>query len=82
LNLNASQDFSRKVVAELKKIRLRKGISQNALALKAGLSRAAIQHIEKEIRNPTLILLHAVAAALGVSLGRVIHRLENRRGTP
>ena len=62
----------------MKRIRLEKGISQNKLAQKAGLSRAAIQHIEKEIRNPTLILVHAVACALEVSMGAVLNRVAKR----
>jgi len=78
LNLHESQIFSRDVVAELKRLRLEKGVSQNTLAAKAGVSRAAIQHIEKEIRNPTLILLHAVAGALDVSLGAVLLRVAKK----
>ncbi|GEM_PF-6990669 len=35
-------------------------------------ARTAVQHIENEIRNPTLILLHTVAGALDVSLGAVL----------
>ena len=78
MNLHESQIFSRDVVAELKRLRLERGISQNALAAKAGVSRAAIQHIEKEIRNPTLILLHALASALDVSLGTVLLRVAKK----
>jgi len=54
------------------------GISQNVLAKKAGLSRAAIQHIEKGIRNPTLIVCHAVASALDVSLADVLTLAEKQ----
>jgi len=51
-------------------------ISQSALAAKP--SWAAIQHIEKESRNPTLILLHAIANALDVSLGDVLLRVSTK----
>ena len=78
MNLRESQIYSQNVVAELKRLRLEKGISQNTLAAKAGVSRAAIQHIEKEIRNPTLILLHAVASALDVSLVGVLRRAAKK----
>lgn len=54
------------------------GISQNMLAKKAGLSRGAIQHIEKGIRNPTLIVCHAVASALDVSLADVLALAEKK----
>jgi len=62
----------------LKEIRLKMGISQNMLAKKAGLSRGAIQHIEKGIRNPTLIVCHAVASALDVSLADVLALAEKK----
>lgn len=66
-------------MACLKAIRLEKGVSQNKLAEKAGLSRAAVQHIEKGIRNPTLIVCHALAKALDTSLGRIINRIESEQ---
>ena len=62
----------------LKEIRLKMAISQNLLAKKSGLSRGAIQHIEKGIRNPTLIVCHAVATALDVSLADVLALAESQ----
>jgi transcriptional regulator with XRE-family HTH domain len=76
LNLEKSQEFSLAVARELRRLRQEKGISQAVLAEKAGLSRAAIQHIEKGIRNPTLMVTHAIACALGTSLSDVIAKVD------
>lgn len=63
-------------MAVLREIRLKKGLSQNRLAEITGLSRGAIQHIEKGIRNPTLMVCHAIASAMNVSLGAILKKLE------
>lgn len=76
LNLEKSQEFSYAVVRELKRIRLEKGLSQLAVSQRAGLSRATIQHIEKGIRNPTLMVVHAIAQALDSSLAGIIRGIE------
>ena len=78
MNLEKSQEFSRAVVKELKRIRLKKSLSQLAVSQKAGLSRAAIQHIEKGIRNPTLMVVHAIAKALDTSLTKIIRKVETK----
>lgn len=57
-----------------------KGVSQKTLAESAGLSRAAVTHIESGIRNPTLILCHALASSLGVSLSGILRRVEAAKG--
>jgi transcriptional regulator with XRE-family HTH domain len=72
--LEKSQRFSRAVVQELRRLRKQKGWSQLALATRAGVSRGAVQHIEKGIRNPTLMLTHALAEALDVSLCAVVKK--------
>jgi len=77
LNLKKSQQLSVAVAQELRRIRLEKGLSQLSVAQKAGISRAAVQHIESGLRNPTLIVIHSMASALEVSLSSLIHRLES-----
>lgn len=77
MNLEKSQEFSRKVVSLLKAIRLERGLSQEKLAKKAGVSRGAVSHIEKGIRNPTLFVCHALASAMETSLGSLVINAEN-----
>jgi len=83
LNLEKSQQFSRTVVDALKRVRQKKGISQEKLAKTCGLSRSAISMIESGDRNPTLFVCHALAAGLGVQLSKVIRDAERdgRKGT-
>ncbi len=53
--------------ANLKSERLRKKLSQEALASKAGLSVSYISMLEREQRTPPLDTLESLARALGVS---------------
>jgi XRE family transcriptional regulator, fatty acid utilization regulator len=76
LKLDAPEQFSRAVVAELKRVRVAKGFSQGSLSQATGLSRSAITMIENGQRNPTLIVCQALAAALGVRLSSVLRRVE------
>ena len=80
MEIAPSQTFSLAVVAELKRLRLAKGLSQKVLAESAGLSRAAVTHIEAGIRNPTMIVCHALAASLGVRLSVILRRVERASG--
>lgn len=48
----------------LRRIRVSKGISQDELALRAGVERAYVGHIERGVKNPTVQTLSKLAAAL------------------
>jgi transcriptional regulator with XRE-family HTH domain len=51
----------------LKELRAQAGLSQLALAKKAGLSQRAISNIEQELRSPNWDTVLAISKALGVS---------------
>ncbi|HDD05125.1 MAG TPA: XRE family transcriptional regulator [Candidatus Aenigmarchaeota archaeon] len=51
---------------QLKKLRIAKGLSQEQLALLAGLNRTYISKIEKAKRNITLETVQKLASALGI----------------
>ena len=53
---------------QLKKIRLREGITQSQLAFESGLSLSQIARIETARINPTLSTIFAIARALNVTL--------------
>jgi transcriptional regulator with XRE-family HTH domain len=76
LNLDKSQQFSRAVVDALKRVRQKKGISQERLAKACGLSRSAVSMIESGDRNPTLFVCHALAVGLGIRLSKVVRDAE------
>jgi|SRR5271157_1983132 len=53
--------------ARVRRIRLQKGISQEALALTCDLDRSYIGSVERGERNISLLNIHKIARALGVS---------------
>lgn len=53
----------------IKELRLEKGMSQEALALSAGMDRTYIAGIESGRRNPTLLSLEKLLSAMGISFG-------------
>jgi transcriptional regulator with XRE-family HTH domain len=50
----------------IRKIRKRRGVSQENLALQCGLDRTYVSGIERGIRNPSLTNILKIAAALDV----------------
>lgn len=58
---------SKKIGQNIRRIRERKGITQEQLALNAGLNRAYIGYIERAERNPSTDTLVKIARALKVS---------------
>ncbi len=61
-------DVTQVFAMNIKRIRLAKGISQEALADLAGLHRTYIGAVERGERNITLINANRIAEALGVKL--------------
>ena len=74
--MGISEQFSRALVASLKEVREQRGISQSQLAKLSGVSRPMINHLESGIRNPTVIVFHALATALKVDLAKLIGRVS------
>ena len=70
--MGLSEQFSRLLVASLKEVREKRGISQSRLAKLSGVSRPMINHMESGIRNPTVIVFHALASALEVDLAKLV----------
>ena len=60
----SQQNLAQKVKAA----RLRKGLSQESLALEAGIDRTYASQIERGIGNPSLKIICALAEVLGVDL--------------
>jgi len=64
------------VVKTLTDTRKAKGLSHEALAQKAGITRPAISHIESGKRKPTLIVCLRIAKALDLNLWEVIKKID------
>lgn len=60
-------DMRKLVGTNTARIRREKGLTQEALAEKSGLSQQYISGLENGFRNPTIVTLYELATALGVS---------------
>lgn len=72
--------FSSSFGAEVRRLRLKRGLSQEALAEAAGLDRTFISMIERGIRKPTLDSSKRIADGLGLSLNELIRLVEEQNG--
>lgn len=60
-------DMRKLVGANAARIRKERGLTQEALAEKSGLSQQYISGLENGLRNPTVVTLYELAQALGVN---------------
>jgi len=65
-------ESGKKLGENLKKLRLKKKLSQGDLAKKLEVDRAYISNIENGRMNPTLSTLEKIAGALGVSIKELV----------
>jgi len=61
-------DIKKKIGLRIKKFRLERGLSQEALAHKADLDRTYIPSIEKGERNVSITVIEKIAMALNVKI--------------
>ncbi len=73
-------DVRKRVGLNLKKIRLGRGLSQEALAFECGLHRTYISGVERGVRNPTVLVLERIATALKVPSSRLLEEDGSSRG--
>ncbi len=55
----------------IRKLRFEKGMTQEELALRTGVSRQTIMSIERGQTNPSVLLAYKISAALGVLITEV-----------
>jgi transcriptional regulator with XRE-family HTH domain len=74
------ESISSSVIQALRSERIRKGLSMNAVAQRAGLHVSMISLVEREMRKPTLDALLRIAEALEIDLWRPLRKAteENR----
>lgn len=60
-------DIRRQVGRNLSRFRKEKGLTQEELAFDCELDRTYISGIERRIRNPTVLIIQKIAAALKVA---------------
>jgi DNA-binding XRE family transcriptional regulator len=73
---NYADSVLKKVVQTFAAERKAQGISHETLAQKAGVTRAAISHIESEKRRPSLLICLKISKALNLKFWEVIKKAE------
>ncbi len=72
-------DVRKRIGLNLKKVRLERGLSQEALAFECGLHRTYISGVERGVRNPTVLVLEEIAAALKVPAAKLLEETPRRK---
>jgi len=67
-------DIRRQVGVNVRRLRSKRGWSQEEFAFECGLHRTYISGIERGVRNPTVLVLHEMAAALGVEPVKLLEK--------
>ncbi|OYY94454.1 MAG: hypothetical protein B7Y41_06360 [Hydrogenophilales bacterium 28-61-23] len=68
MNADEFNQLRLQLAGALKEARLAAGFSQEALALEAGVDRTYVSQLERGVANPSLLVLHKLAAILNVEL--------------
>jgi transcriptional regulator with XRE-family HTH domain len=61
-------DAGRVVARNIRRIRVQQGLSQEALAVEAGIDRTYVSQLERELKNPTVSILEKIASALACDI--------------
>ncbi len=72
-------DVRRRVGLNLRRFRLERGLSQEALAFECGLHRTYISGVERGVRNPTVLVLEQIASALQIPSSRMLEEGSGQR---
>jgi transcriptional regulator with XRE-family HTH domain len=65
-------DIRARLAQNLRDLRHEKGWSQEEFAFEAKLHRTYVSDLERGARNPTITVVDKLAAALGVTVGRLL----------
>lgn len=71
-----TETISSRFGTEVRRLRLERGLSQEALAAIARLDRTFVSMVERGVRRPTLDSAQRIAAALELPLSEVIRSAE------
>ena len=70
VNKNLQKVLSKNLI----RIRRQRGLSQEDLALRAGIDRTYVSGCEREIRNPTIKVLEKLASALEIDAHKLLQK--------
>ena len=74
-------DMRRLVGQNVKRIRLKEGLTQEKFAEISGLSQQYLSSLENGRRNPTVVTLYELASALGVSHMDLVRPIKKKKPT-
>ena len=66
------------VARNLRRLRVARGLSQEALAVDAGIDRTYVSRLERELENPTVAILEKLADALEVEIPQLFDKAAGR----
>lgn len=69
-----------RVASNLRRIRVERGMTQEALANDAGVAVPYLSHLERGLRNPSIGLLEKLATVLGVDLADLFSPIDPNEG--
>lgn len=72
----------RLVGSNVRTARLRKGLSQEALANEAGVAMNYVSGIERGMQNPTVMVLHRLATVLGIQEAKLFAPISSQGAPP
>jgi len=75
-------DVAEAVGLAVRRVRVRRGHTQEELAFLAGVDRTYVSGLERGIRNPALSTLQRVASALNIRLSRLLAIAEQIQDGP
>ena len=64
--------LAQEVGAKIKYLRLKRGLSQESLALSCDMNPAFLGHVERGLRSPTLTTLQRICDGLGITLTELL----------
>lgn len=65
-------DIRKRLGRNMRRLREVKGFSQEQFAFEAGIHRTYVSDLERGARNPTILVVEKVAAALGVTASELL----------
>ncbi|MBD9537306.1 helix-turn-helix transcriptional regulator [Stenotrophomonas sp. STM01] len=71
----------RELAGNIRELRLAEGLSQEKLALEAGIDRTYISQIERSVGNPSLLVLCKLADRLGADVATLMTALDSKEGS-
>jgi transcriptional regulator with XRE-family HTH domain len=72
--MQAYDDARKRLSDKVKKARKKVGLSQEALALQAGINRSYVGQIERGIGNPSLLVLVKLATTLQIDVADLMRK--------